>query len=367
MTKKIVMNLRLAGHILLDPELQGRFDVQGNLFETTIGYLNQYLDVYFHKHSQGMPPTIAKMRQAMNSLVLYEKALRLVDDETVDVADNKILKGLNAPTDLKKKLELLDETLLHAIERLKTDEYVLIPGGWKNKSGGHAMIYQFTKTKNGIQFSIYNSGAGIHFHEKTSSRQNERFYPVRSHQIPKNSDPTEFKTFIKRLLLPKLAKHQRSPEVIDETQLYHDIDTSLGYLDASPVLVQRLIPEELTTASQLSGTCAQRVLHQLLKIIFGNLAAYQQFIFAFKMHALREFIAENHAVFDAVSIEFISLSIKHLAKLLKQPGVAEHLTAGKDYLAELKALKQALPIHKSLELKPPHHEPEDALNTPLIH
>ena len=45
MTHKITMDIKLAAHILLDSELKGRFDVQGNLFETTFGYINQYLDL----------------------------------------------------------------------------------------------------------------------------------------------------------------------------------------------------------------------------------------------------------------------------------------------------------------------------------
>jgi len=268
------IDARLFGHILLDPELQGRHALQGNHFLTTIPYLNEYLNRYFQEKEQKIPKKLEALRVAMESLLQVEE------------------QAIGRVADSGEELALLKNALLERITQLKTGEYLLLPGGWGNNSKnnpGHAMAYQFTQTVTGLEFSIYNAGAGINYHEKTSSKSNELYYPVRTHCIPNNYEPKELKILLKRLMLAQLPNQKRSHNTFNAEFLYRDIDKSLTHLDATQRLVSDELNEELTTAGQISGTCAQRVLHQLLKINFGDLSDYQQFMFQFKMHALRDF------------------------------------------------------------------------------
>lgn len=331
---------RLFGHILLDPELQGRHDLQGNRFAITIPYLNTYLNHYFKAQKKAITPKFQALCLAMESLVQVEQAIDRVGGSG-------------------EQLALLQDDLFQRITQLKTGEYIILPGGWNNHSDnhhGHAMAYQFTQTSEGLEFSIYNAGAGIHYHEKTSSKSNDRYYPVRTHRITKTDNTKELNILLKRLLLAKLPNQKRSHPILNEKYLYHDIDKSLTHLDATQRLVSQNLSEELTTAGQISGTCAQRVLHQLLKINFGNLSDYQQFMFQFKMHALRDFTAAQSSSSPSSSVDLIRLGIKHIAKILKNEHVVDEVNKS-EYIRELSELKQkfnaptplASPLHAITE------------------
>ncbi len=311
MPQKIVMDERLFAHILLDPELSGRYDVEGNQFKTTLGYLNQYIDIYFNEQKQAFPEALQKMRQAIKPLLTFEEDIRIAN--SVDSVSREAIE-IQAT-----ELNRLENKIVQAIERLKIGQYLLLPGGWANPSSpGHAMIYTVTKTKEGLLFFIYNSGAGIQYHEKTSSTINERYYPVRMHHIPKGYPPQEMKALVHRLMLAMLPSHLRSPITYDAACLYQDIDRSLIFLEAEPRKARQFISEELTTAGQLSGTCAQRVIHQMLKITFGNLKDYQNFAFQFKRHALREYTSQGIRSMNEPMIELVRLAINNVTKLLKQ-------------------------------------------------
>lgn len=371
MPQKIRVDKKLAAHILLDPELQGRLDVQGHFFETTFGYIHQYLETYSKKNEGIYPPQLQKLNQALHAMVKFEKAIRMIDDPTpltdTEKKDEFLVALSKIPTkNSMGKYELVEETLLKKINMLKTGEYLLLPGGWSNSSSpGHAMIYQFTKTDKGIKFSIYNSGAGIENHEKTMSTTSVRYYPIRSHHIENPYNIQELKAFIQRLISPQTQTLPRTQKTFNGDILYQDIDKSLIYLDAKPLLESENIPESLTTAGQLTGTCAQRVIHQMFKIHFSNLKDYQDFIFHFKWHALREFTAQPIESMDQASIEIALLAIKQLTKLLKQLPESEDQETKKAYLRELSKLQKRLVDHHIPDTKITPTRPRENLAVPL--
>lgn len=278
-------------HILLDAEGQGLWKVQGNNFVNTVGYFIQYIE-QLPKNAEGHPEIPGLSSETLNKLLVALINLATHENEQISTsADNVDI--------------LIDKTMQELLE-LKADIDYMLPGGWKNENGGHAMIYQFRKisaTENApekLRFSIYNSGAGLDEHEKQSTTTHEAYFPVQTYEIPMgNLIKKQFKTFIHRLIVPrftnyydKAAKRRREP--YDETKLYQDINNSIPYLNtisnslnsenevAKPA---ELIPAStafsehfntIITPGQISGTCSQQSIYEMLKVNLNALSIYKR-------------------------------------------------------------------------------------------
>lgn len=320
----MMIDQSLFAHILLDAELQGLQGLQGNQFVNTIGYLDKFITTYFNNQNVALTDQLSYLIKAFNQLVLREKLIQTFNND-------------QAPFE---NLTALHQEMEDAINDLSLDDYLLLPGGWSNEGkGGHAMVYQFTKTKEGLLFSIHNSGDGIQFHEKVSFKSTERYYPVKSWLISSTDEhPEKLSHLVHQLILPLLGHHSARIinthyQTYDATMLYHIIEEQLAFLDPQLIPSSISTPIELTTASQISGTCAQRVLHQLLKNNFATLHDYQRFIFQFKMHALEDFVQTENA---NNSSELIHLAIENNTKILKIHG----LFTPEEQKAELRRLQQ---------------------------
>jgi len=315
----VELNASLFAHILLDSELQGRYGVQGNVFSNTFGYLNQYLDQLPNK-----PQHVKDLAIAMKALVARETAIGAIGDMA--------------------RLETFASTNTDAIAALEPGQKLLLPGGWNGIGApGHAMIYQFEKNPDGeLLFSIYNAGAGIGRHEKMSSTDRELYSPVQTYQLPKPIDAQELHALVTRLTIPQLfgAHPARNNRDFDGDTLYNEIDISLAFLKAE-LVPQNLQVPHITTAGQISGTCTQRSIHQMLKINFGNLPGYQRFIFDFKMHALTEFI-RLHPSRNPGLTAFIQKAITNNLRILQEPGVFETQLEQNHAAAKLIELQQQL-------------------------
>ena len=299
----IKLNASIFAHIELDSELSGRYGVQGNIFANTFGYLNQYLNTLHNK-----PPHVTKLANAMHALLSYEQAFQENQDEAF--------------------LDVFVTQIADTIQALEKGGSCLFPGGWGGIKGpGHAMIYQFDRTDNGqLLFSVYNAGAGLKYHEKTSSFERELFSPVKVYRIPEPFALRELQSLVKQLTIPQLAAGhpERNNREYDEDTLYQAIEAGLVFLKAEPMLRQDLDAPTSTTAGQLSGTCAQRSIHQMLKLNFGDLPGYQRFIFDFKMYALDDFIKQHPYPPRSPGLtEFIQRAITNNLRILQQADLFE--------------------------------------------
>ncbi len=289
----IQINASLLAHIELDPFLQGRFGVQGNIFYNTFGYLKNYL-----QHRPNLSPRLKDFSLIMSGLVAYEENIDQIKAHP------------------KKLNPFLKKTSL-AIEQLKPKQKLLIPGGWAGTdSPGHAMIYQFERDEQGqLLFHIVNSGEGLQYHEKTSLTQNEAYSPVKTYVLPEPISNIELQNLIQRLVKPKLRI--KGDYQYDAKRVYEGIDASLAFMRA------QFIPHELgnfhaTTASQLSGTCTQRSIHQLLKINFDTLNEYQIFILEFKLYALEDFLNTHKPPRSSNINQLLEEAMIHNARILQE-------------------------------------------------
>ncbi|MDA9272252.1 hypothetical protein N9Q05_02605, partial [bacterium] len=347
MRDKIEVNINLLCHICLDSDTKGRFGVQGNIFSNTFGYLNQYLT-----DNKNLPSHLEKFQSIMSNLVANENAiLKINDSKDNDLADfaNKI------------KNEIIQQL------QSSPEMNIMLPGGWRNPNGGHAMIYQFQKTKEGkLRLSVYNAGAGIDKHERTSFTTTERYYPIKAYDIKQPINEDELSNLISTLVLPQLPPSHpiRKNETYGADKLYDHIARVLPYLKAEPVLATEFLDEKVTTAGQISGTCSQRSIHQLLKINFNDLPNYQRFILDFKMHALRDFIGTHEAPRSKEIANLLKKICINNLKIIMQPEVfnddlPEDKELKKQLIEELAQLKKQVTADKAIR-----HLENTRLDTP---
>ena len=322
----MTIDASLFAHIHNDAFLAGTYKLQGQRFSKTVEYLSTYLNK-IHEQGEIIPPKYAQLMKELQYLQQVENSLETckLDEEVTPIA----------------------KRIVHALSsKLTGNKSILIPGGWSTQSGGHAMVYQFTKSLEGYRFTVFNSGGGLEHHAKKSIRKKELYNPKRvwSIPLPKNDkEKEELDHFIERLLQAKIApSYSNIKKEVDETVLYEEILPSISYLGATEIDPSEDMPEHAYTGGQLSGTCAQRSLHQMLKINSDNLESYQQFIFNFKMHSLREYTQlcfEGKQPFNHAVAEQIYLAIDNSFKILNAPPLFPEKIQ-KQYVSELKQLKK---------------------------
>jgi len=204
---------------------------------------------------------------------------------------------------------------------LTRGDSILVPGGWNDSHGGHAIIYSFCKDENGnIRFSINNSGAGLQYHPKRSESDKELYCPIKEYLIPRNSrgDRKGFANFIYSLLVQR-AQKLRDKSVVTAEYLYCDVISKISFLDAHALAPPERMEDYCYTGGQLSGTCSQRSIHQMLKARFSSLDSYRRFIYGFKHFALRHYIErlqKEGALSDVQKHGPIEKAIRHNLRLL---------------------------------------------------
>jgi hypothetical protein len=343
----ITIDEKLFAHINTDPFLRGSVDLEGNQFAVTIGYLQQFLKHY--KSTGGMvSPEVEQLLSSCTGLVHIESSV-----------------GIARMTRAAQAITTAAEKAATDVLALQGDEYVLLPGGWLASNGGHAIIYQIRVDENGdYLFCIHNSGSGLSFHAKKSDKEKELYNPVLTYKIPKEqSTKPDFKKFIELLLkaqVPSLhGQNKMGPEY-----LYKYVFEHLSYLGGKIVSDQhdQFIPY---TAGQLSGTCAQHSLHQMLKSGFKDLDNYREFIYKFKAFSLDDYIAQLISQNALENIKLhgqIDKAIRHQLRMLnlkqtKDPSEdlfplqykEREIARLKGYLRELSKFKMRAPVEPSNE------------------
>ncbi len=296
--KKVEITESLFAHINTDAFLVGSVGLEGQVFENTINYLKQYIR---QLEQQGaLTPDVEHLLTACEGLVERESQL----GQCASAED----------------LSRLAHKIYADISKLSGEQYLLMPGGWESSTGGHAMIYQFRLGDNGdLLFCINNSGDGLQYHEKYSTKDKELYNPVLTYKIPKEmlTHQRDFVLFIQQLLQVN-ANVQRKTNA-DAATLYLGIFPKLSHLKGV-IIADRSIPlRHWYTAGQLSGTCAQRSIHQMLKVRFSSWDKYRRFIYGFKVYALDDYIGKLRSDGDANNpkyLQHVIKAIKHNLRLL---------------------------------------------------
>ena len=218
---KIIIDERLFAHINTDPFLAGSFDLQGNRFANTIGYLNQYMQIYEQNGGEITDDT-RQLLSASSQLTDYENRISEVRSDGRHTLESTL-------DDIKEKVLVL-----------RAGEYLLLPGGWLAPDGGHAIIYELKKDSDGsILFTIHNSGSGLQYHAKRSDKEKELFSPTLTYKITIDSlNSKHFMPFMNELLTLQIPRiHKKSK--ITAKYLYETVLAKLSYLKGE------IIPSEV--------------------------------------------------------------------------------------------------------------------------
>ena len=300
------IDLSLFCHIENDPFLAGTVGLEGNQFGRTIEYMARYC---------------SQLDKSIPEFKLLQEKMA-----TLQVVENELIAAIPFGVENPKgKLKQLSHRIAKDVLTLKPDEYYSLPGGWLSSGDGHAMVYQFKMTEDGLEFYIHNSGAGIQYHEKKSAKDRELYYPVLAYKIPKPVDETKLSDYVNGLLRAQVpSARDYNEQRFDEDTLYKEVISRIVFLDGEPKPVAHE-SEHAFTASQQSGTCAQRVLHQLLKESFKDLHEYQQFIYGFKRHALDDYInvlkSDPRQLHDTRVHNLLKHAMDTMVRTLKIPGL----------------------------------------------
>ncbi len=330
----------LFAHIENDAYMTGTYGLAGNLFTNTTQYLKQFLD-HLKTSGEDFPAEYTKILDDTDYLVEIEKQRR-------DIA---------SASDPEQQLNTLSQKIADAILKLPIGSQISLPGGWSTTKGGHAMIYEFIRTAEGYRFNVINAGAGIQYHAKKSSREKELYNPVKpwSFPIPTTSEAkNELHLFIKRLIKIKLPPALQKRAASDKV-LYEKVLPTISYIKGSEIEADT-IPAYGYTAGQLGPSCAERCIHQKLKINSPSAASYERFIFNYKLYALEDYTTaclNGKQPFTLAVQDQINVAIENNFKILNTPGLFNKDETDK-YYDKLKSIQKSI---NAAQLKPKESQP----------
>lgn len=301
MTNKIT-NV-LFSHVFNDPFMTGTKNLQGTQFENTIGLLDDFI---------GTLPDNKKSTQLIQLLNAYKFFVEIESKRLSESAPDLACQ------------------IVKKIQSLNNDDYCLMPGGYLNKTSGHAMIYKMHYVNQVLTFSIFNSGSGLNYHPKKDTVEKTVYAPVLSYQLTLGQEEGEAESknlslkqekalekIIIKLILAQDPKHQ---EIKDADDLYKKVFPQLTLTPLDAKLSTQELPSHYYTAGQISGTCTQRSLHQMLKSTFTDRDEYRQFIYTFKCFVLDTYFHQKQGTdLDESFKPFIIKACQHTLKLLLLP------------------------------------------------
>ena len=270
-----MINLRLLANIINDAHIGGNKSLQGAIFAKVIDYMRSYVShlIQHHNHS-------------------YEQVKLLLNELSSVSNIETFINSKPDEQELHDKARALTQYFLQASQ----EKVLTLPGGWRNYYGDdnhHAMLYQFKMDNGFVILSVFNSGAGLEYHDRADTPEKQRYLAIRSFQIGHYTqiEQSHFQGFLKTLLysrLPHLRQDDLNPK-IDAKTLYEQILPQVYALNKYSQV--RVIEQpQVTTSGQLAGTCPQRALQQYIKQAFDTLEDYQRFIFHYKLYAFEDYI-----------------------------------------------------------------------------
>jgi hypothetical protein len=319
-----IIDLSLFAHIHNDAHLAGSRELTGNNFKNTIGFLLEYTKAC----ERGETTFSAKDLQYIKPLLEKLKTLQELNGEILSLRRKTQGQELDTleQTEITREFaeEVTQKILAFPTESKEASETnsLLMPGGWQNASGGHALVYEFKKDKNGNTiFLIHNTGAGLlEYHQTILQQDKERICPVKAYLIPKEAESSGNLTwFIQKLLTPQLVLAGKAYDATDVYKIFELIRRISG-AEVDPI-AEGYTKQNNLTAGQRSGTCSEKVLHQMSESAFPDKETYKRFIYGFKKFSLTKFSekVERKGMLDAPGVRNqISLSIENTARLLEK-------------------------------------------------
>lgn len=152
---------------LSSANLLGDYFINGTIIEganlnTASGMFKRTFEIAKEVYGYTNP----KMEGYINELKDWSDKLKVIQD------------SLQASDDPSYEQDELKELSKEMLETLQRKGEVLLPGGYKYKEGGHALLYHIRLDKGLIIFDIYNSGEGIGVYHSASLGAKNKAHPV---------------------------------------------------------------------------------------------------------------------------------------------------------------------------------------------
>lgn len=331
------LNARLFAHIHLDHRLEGSH-LQGATFAETTALTLKMLRYALNNPSifeqdpplqitlglqkssfttkkmtaeilrKGIQETLETVEKQFNSLVYFEaelqneiQALQRNTDRTYsDIVKSSLKITQSILENLRSKEIKSNES--NDEESKADDKSVFFAGGWSGQPKtdkepglpGHGMAFHLIrKPDNSYVFIVFNSGAGIEHHIR-SSQIYDKYRPVMAFKIPKTVPEESLKLFISNRLLPVIKPNlnQVKGEPLEGFQennkyngnrIYEDILIDIAFLGGNEINPEPY--SKMNTKGQFSGTCSMRVLMPLLQSVLQK-EVFQQFLLQFRIQTI---------------------------------------------------------------------------------
>lgn len=351
------ISLSLFSIINNDAHISGT-NLEGHSTKITISFLKEFL-TKSKNQATGVPKDFINLLEKNNFLKKIDSLLessqnleRLTfnhSDQTKQDRHNYLATALESTA--KKIMELTQND----------NDSFIYEGGWltrKNtptdQGGGHAMMYEFKKDKNGdYLFIIHNTGSGLNYHPKPFTTDKDRFNTIKVYKIPKNSvNPKSLSNFLAELSKPNLInfyKDLKSADVITYNAkiLYNEVIPKIAHLNGKEISISELPKryQEIISMPQHAGTCAQKILHELVKTSLPNNEDSKEFVFHLKKYSIDQFYQQNKNSMSKDKAEQLTLAIENLARSLLKQKDRFSIEFKEKHLQHLNEIKKAIENH----------------------
>ncbi len=334
------LDLKLFAHINNDAQLVGTRELEGKEAKSTIKFLRSFIEAT--QKNQAFLPTSLKVDDILNPL---KRKLEKMEEVAEQIGKLGVDLESLSESERANKYQAYSTNIAEMIIQSKQGEHesMLLPGGWAGIPHGHALVYEFRKDKAGnLIFLIYNSGSGLDYHQKIPSKDKKRYLPVKAYRIPANAVNKEDLTdFLTELVKPQVEPRLSDKEFIknrkyDKDRLYQNVFSKIAYLNGEEIDPRELgnIFQEVMTMGQLSGTCAEKCLHELIKTTMPDNQSSKMFILCLKVYSIEQFLEKNINNLDAKKTNQLKLAAENLSRIL----LKEHDKLPEEKMAQIKGL-----------------------------
>ena len=295
-----------------------------------------------------------------------------------------------------QELEPCAFAICEAISTLAINQSVTFPGGYTNQGGGHALIYEITKTGDNLfEFHIINTGDGVQFHPQSLQGLKNKAYPLFtiSNITLKELVGHDYHLQIDLILTLLAFNKVTNKPFTHVSQIYSAVT---DHFQGKKTSQKNLVTDTLITP-QRSGTCTWKCLMALMRHTLTK-QEYKQVVFFIKQHTLVLFFQKNKELLTQDSIQgrqarnFLKLITQKLSltgtkTLLQTPPkqtpdqIKTSLAIAETILSELYQFQKAIYLSKpslTYNLNDITHTPEalpnvlwrpliDPLEEPIVH
>ena len=275
------------------------------------------------------------------------------------------LDVLDVPIEKKRLLQAALHSLTSSIDardvekkvqRLMPGDSLLVDGGYKDSSGGHAVLYEFYRKPNfNYDVYLYNTGEGSgQYHPKIQKEATvfykavikfENVFPEELGLSNQNTKNSPFFQYLSEL---------KNPEKMEKKNISLLYEKGFGHLSSKLVTVKD--DDSLFIKGQHSGTCSWRVLHAFVLKSFCDSGLYKKYVFDLKLVTLALFFKKCEAKHDLESCMLLEEAVTNLlraaAKLLEAQVLSEKraacvYTTLQEILREIELLKARCKTYQS--------------------